>query len=142
MGDYWIGVASRDHVKGAVEGGFCQLGHGKEAPVRRLNKGDRLVYYSPRERMKAGKPLKAFTAIGRVADDEPHQVTQSAEFRCFRRKVDYFEAHDAAIEPLLAHLAFSQGKSSWGQAMRRGLFKIQQNDYERIASAMGVSEHS
>jgi len=33
---YWIGVASRDHVMQGKAGGFCQLGHGKAAPVKRL----------------------------------------------------------------------------------------------------------
>ena len=37
---YWIGVASRDHVMKGVAGGFCQLGHGKSAPVKRLAPGD------------------------------------------------------------------------------------------------------
>ena|SRR5664279_630830 len=36
---YWIGVASRDHVMKGVVGGFCQLGHGKAAPVKRLSPG-------------------------------------------------------------------------------------------------------
>jgi hypothetical protein len=29
MTSYWIGVASRDHVRSAVAGEFCQLCHGK-----------------------------------------------------------------------------------------------------------------
>ena len=50
---YWVGVASHDHVQGAVQGGFCQLGHGKEALVRPLKAGDLIVFYSPRELMGA-----------------------------------------------------------------------------------------
>ena len=63
---YWIGIASRDHVRMGTAGGFCQLGHGKAAPVRRLGSGDRIIYYSPRERMRDGAPIQAFTAIGKV----------------------------------------------------------------------------
>jgi hypothetical protein len=33
---YWIGVASRNHVRMGMAGGFCQLCHGKAAPMRRL----------------------------------------------------------------------------------------------------------
>jgi hypothetical protein len=33
---YWIGAASRDHVMKGKAAGFCQLGHGKAAPVKRL----------------------------------------------------------------------------------------------------------
>ena len=31
---YWIGVASRQHVLTAVEGGFAQFGHGKPGPAK------------------------------------------------------------------------------------------------------------
>lgn len=80
MRSYWVGVASRDHVRAAVRGGFAQLNHGKEAPIRRLTPGDRILYYSPRVRMREGKPVQAFTAIGEVLEGEPHQVSQSEEF--------------------------------------------------------------
>ena len=42
--NHWIGVASSDHVKRGVAGGFCQLGHGRREPVKRLKPGDRIVY--------------------------------------------------------------------------------------------------
>ncbi|MDQ7862723.1 hypothetical protein RCO48_21920 [Peribacillus frigoritolerans] len=32
---YWIGVASRDHVMKGIDGGFAQLCHGKEAPLKK-----------------------------------------------------------------------------------------------------------
>jgi hypothetical protein len=51
---YWVGVASRDHVIAAGRDGFCQFNHGKEAPIKRLRLGDRLVYYSLKTRMRAG----------------------------------------------------------------------------------------
>jgi hypothetical protein len=57
-----------------VEGGFAQLSHGKEAPIRRLSRGDWLVYYSPRVTHPDGEPLQAFTAIGEVEDDDVYQV--------------------------------------------------------------------
>lgn len=62
----WIGVASRDRVKVAIERGFAQAGHGKMAPVKRLKRCDLLLYYSPRERLNAGEQVQAFTAIDRV----------------------------------------------------------------------------
>jgi hypothetical protein len=45
---YWIGIASLDHVRKGIEGGFCQLCHRKTGPMRRLAPGDWIVYYSPR----------------------------------------------------------------------------------------------
>jgi len=64
---FWIGVASRDHVHRGVAGGFCQLGHGKAAPIRRLAPGDWIAHYSPRESYPDGALLQAFTAIGEVS---------------------------------------------------------------------------
>ena len=67
---YWVGVASRDHVRRGAEGGFCQLGHGKAAPVERLSPGDWIAYYSPRTEMRGGETVQAFSAIGTVEPGE------------------------------------------------------------------------
>ena len=142
MTRYWVGVASRDHVRTAVDGGFCQLNHGKAAPLERIARGDRILYYSPLEAITAGKPIKAFTAIGKIIDDEPYQAVQSERFKPFRRKVDYFRAKDAAIHPLLDSLSFSRGGQAWGQALRRGFFEIEKDDYEVIAEAMTVKDRT
>lgn len=138
MTRYWIGVASRDHVLAAVHGGFCQLNHGKEAPVKRLAPGDRILYYSPTAEREGGQPLQAFTAIGEVLAGEPYQVKQTERFRPFRRDVRYFDGHEAPIRPLLPNLAFAQGAATWGQVVRRGTFRIEQADYCIIAAAMGL----
>lgn len=139
MTRYWVGVASRDHVLVAVRGGFCQLNHGKEAPMKRLGPGDRILYYSPRAKMQAREPLQAFTAIGEVLQGEPYQAKQSERFQPFRRDVRYFDAREASIRPLLPDLCFAQGRASWGQVMRRGTFRIKPADYCIIAEAMGVA---
>ncbi len=65
---HWVGVASHEHVRRAVEGGFFQANHGKEAPLKRVARGGRVLFYSPREGMRSGKAVNAFTAIGTVAD--------------------------------------------------------------------------
>lgn len=135
----WIGVASRDHVKAAIKGGFAQAGHGKMAPVKRMKRGDHILYYSPRERLDAGEQVQAFTAIGRVEDDEPHQAIQSECFEPFRRKVLYFQARDAAIRPLLEDLDLTRGRAAWGIAFRRSLFKIDDRDFRIIARVMDAA---
>ena len=45
---YWINTASRDHVKGGVAGGFTQVDHGKDTRLKRMSKGDGIIFYSPR----------------------------------------------------------------------------------------------
>ena len=137
---YWVGVASREHVRAAVEGAFCQLSHGKEDPVRKLKRGDHLVFYSPRERLGDGEPVQAFTAIGQILDDAPFQIKQADNFHPFRRKAHYPNLKEASIHPLLEQLSFTQGRSSWGMAFRRGTFKISWQDFDKIERAMKACE--
>jgi len=41
---YWIVVVSKDHLERGVAGSFMQVNHGKEAPLKRLQKGDWVVF--------------------------------------------------------------------------------------------------
>src|SRR5262249_9296661 len=68
---YWIGVASREHVRLGVKGGFAQFSHGKLAPARRLSQGDWIIYYSPKLKFGEAEPCQKFVAIGRAIDREP-----------------------------------------------------------------------
>ncbi len=135
---YWIGVASRDHVTRGVAGGFCQLSHGKSAPVKRLSPGDWIAYYSPRAEMRAGDPVQAFTAIGRIKPGEAYAGDMGGGFHPIRRDVDWCKAREAPIRPLLDRLSFTAGKTSWGVAFRRGSFAVSAEDFAVIAEAMGV----
>jgi hypothetical protein len=137
---YWIGVASRDHVMKGVAGGFCQLGHGKSAPVKRLAPGDWIAYYSPRPRIDGGEPVQAFTAIGRIKAGEPYAADMGGGFHPVRRDVDYRKAAEAPIQPLLDRLSFTGGRQSWGHAFRRGSFTVPVEDFLTIAEAMSVPE--
>lgn len=134
----WVGVVSRDHAMQAVAGGFFQSNHGKEAPVARMARGDHVLFYSPKMQKNGGEPVQSFTAVGRVEDSEPKQVRQSETFHPFRRKVHWFDSHDAPIKPMLEDLEFTKGRSSWGMILRRGLFDISDHDYKIIARAMGT----
>lgn len=135
---YWVGVASHEHVKTGVAGGFAQLGHGKHAPVRRLRPGDWIVYYSPKSTMSGGELLQAFTAIGKVKPRDAYLVEQTNDFHPFRRDVDYRRsARPAALAELRERLAFTRGRGShWGVAFRRGSFEISREDFALIAEAM------
>ena len=61
--NHWIGVVSRSHVLRGIEGGFAQMNHGKQAPLKRMKTGDGLIYYSPREAHPDGAPLQADDGI-------------------------------------------------------------------------------
>jgi hypothetical protein len=139
---HWVGVASHDHVLGAVQGGFCQLGHGKEALVRRLKSGDLIVFYSPRELMRSGPVLHAFTAAGRILDEFPYQAEQSAGFCPYRRRTKFFKSNQAPVRPLLQELTFTRGRENWGLPFRRGAFRITADDFKRIAKAMSIKSEA
>jgi hypothetical protein len=135
---YWIGVASRDHVLRGVEGGFCQLDHGKAGALKKMQAGDRLIYYSPRTEMMGGDPVQSFTAIGAVQPGEPYPFDMGGGFVPFRKNVKFRAAKDAPIKPLLDRLSFTRGRKSWGYAFRGSFFEITPEDYTLIADAMGA----
>jgi hypothetical protein len=137
---YWIGVVSREHVLRGVEGGFAQLGHGKEAPLRRLAPGDGLVYYSPRTAHPDGEPLQAFTAIGEVEDEDVFEVELDGGFRPWRRRVRYRPGREVPAMEVLDHLDVVPDRRRWGMVLRRGLVEISDADFGRIAEAMVESE--
>ena len=84
---YWVGVASRDHVLLGVAGGFCQVCHGKQAPLARMKRGDWILYYSPKTGMNSGEKVQAFTAVGQIVDDRVYQFRMAENFEPFRRDV-------------------------------------------------------
>jgi hypothetical protein len=48
---YWINTISLDHVTLGVEGEFTQANHGSPYNLKRMQKGDGIVFYSPKETM-------------------------------------------------------------------------------------------
>ncbi len=143
MSRHWIAVASADHARRGRELGIMQVCHGKGGPLRRVQPGDGVVYYSPTTAFRGKDRLQAFTMIGRAKGDEVYQagVDQSGlgdGFRPFRRDVEYVEADEAPILPLLDRLELTRGKKSWGYAFRFGLVEISKADFDTVAQAMGA----
>lgn len=141
--NYWIGVVSLNHVQRGVAGGFAQMNHGKQAPLRRMKAGDGLVYYSPRQFYPDGPPLQAFTAIGRIRDGRvyPHDMTHEGVpgFVPWRIDVDFWPAQVAPIQPLIDTLECIADKRHWGAAFRYGQLRVSAQDFALIARAMGCT---
>jgi hypothetical protein len=135
MTKYWIAVASAEHARRG-KAGFMQVNHGKKAPLQRLRAGDGVTYYSPAETIGGKDKLQSFTTIGRVRDEELYQGVMGGDFVPWRRNVDYAEASEAPIGPLLDTLDFTRGNRNWGYQMRFGLFEISEHDFRVIAEAM------
>lgn len=138
---YWVIVASKDHVEKGISEGFAQACHGKSAPLKRMRKGDFIIYYSSKQTM--GKPDKRqnFTAIGQVKNDETYQFQMTADFCPSRRDIEFFEHRDVSILPLIKDLDFIQNKQSWGYPFRFGFFEINKRDFDLISMQMLQQEY-
>jgi hypothetical protein len=132
----WINTVSRDHVERGVRGRFTQANHGKPHMLRKMARGDWIIFYSPKTAYPDGAPLQAFTAIGRVADDEPYQAEVAPEVVHWRRNVDFLDCAETPIRPLIDELGFIEDKSRWGYKFRFGVFRIDDHDLAVIRAAM------
>lgn len=138
---YWIGVASQEHVARGVDGGFCQLCHGKAQPLKRMQQGDWIIYYSPKILFGGDESCQQFTAIGRVVGAEVYAFEMAPGFVPFRRDIDFVSARPVAIQPLIHKLDFIKNKSRWGYAFRFGHIEISAADFALIAQQMLAPEH-
>ncbi|MCZ7356502.1 MAG: EVE domain-containing protein [Candidatus Methanoperedens sp.] len=135
---FWINTVSKEHVMLGKQNGFVQSGHGKPAPLKRLKKGDRIIFYSPKTSLENGEPLKSFTAIASIIDDKIYQVELSDDFKPYRINAQYEDCNEVKIEPLIENLSFIKNKKSWGYMFKFGLFKIDKRDFDLIYSKMKI----
>ena len=70
--------------------------------------------------------------------EAPYQFDMGGGFHPFRRDVDWLDAREAAIQPLLPLLEFAAGGRNWGRKFRFGLFSISDHDMAIIANAMNA----
>jgi hypothetical protein len=138
MTQHWIAVASADHVRRGLKGGFMQVSHGKLGPLKKIATGDRVAYYSPTEIYGNKDQFQSFTAVGTVREGEPYDADMGGGFVPYRRDVEWDEANQAPIHPLLEQLEFTAGKRNWGYQLRFGLFKASADDFAIIESAMNA----
>jgi hypothetical protein len=134
----WIAVASADHVRCGRAAGFMQAGHGKAAPLRRIQPHDRVACYSPTIEFRGSDKCQAFTALGIVCDRPPYRPAAEGDFSPYRRDVTWLDTREAPVKPLLDALEFCARGRNWGYQFRFGLFRISGHDMRTIAKAMGV----
>ena len=133
MTRFWIGVVSKEHVLRGVQGGFCQVCHGKKAPLNRMKKGDYLLYYSPKYQLKGQEKLQAFTAVGKILDDTAYQVEMFEDFFPFRRDVSYYQpVKDCHIEQVRTHPEWRQ----YASQIRYGHFEVSKEFFLYIFEQM------
>ncbi len=135
----WIAVASAEHARrgcAVPQQGYMQVCHGKCAPLKRLQPGDRVAYYAPAVTMGGKDRLQSFVSIGLVQPGVPYAVDMGGGFVPFRRDVAYVCAQEAPITPLLERFEFVQDRARWGYKFRLGLFTVGDADMRLIAHAM------
>lgn len=137
---YWIITASKEHVQDGARGGFAQACHGKSTPLRKMNKGDYVIYYSSKEYFDKKEKCQKFTAIGQVKADEIYQFEMTPEFCPFRIDIDFLESNEISIIPLINELEFIPNKQKWGYPFRWGILEINKHDFELISTLM-LNEH-
>ncbi|MFT3702033.1 MAG: EVE domain-containing protein [Agriterribacter sp.] len=137
---YWIAAISKEHTMKGVAGGFIQVCHGKQAPLKRMKKGDYLLIYSSKITMEGMEKCQAFTAVGQVKDDEVYQFEMSANFHPHRRNIEFLKCNEVSIIPLINDLEFISNKKSWGYPFRFGFFEINEKDFTLITAAMLKNE--
>lgn len=103
---HWVIVASRDHARRGVDGGFVMANHGKRAPLARMSVGDGIFIYSPRTTHPSGEALRAITIVGEVTGDEPEpsEVIEGG----FRRAAHLREIEPLPLEEIREHLPVSR----------------------------------
>ncbi len=139
MISHWIGVAAAEHVRRGVQEGFAMFAHGRHSAAEKVQPGDRVTYYSPREGLNAGAEVRAFTAIGVVADAPVRERAMFHGLTGAARSVDWIkEARPADVYSLLERFSFVVDRAHWGMYFRRSLFRIAPADFAHIADAMGV----
>jgi hypothetical protein len=84
-----------------------QVCRGKAGPLKRIQGGDVMVYYSPTTAMGGKDKLQAFTAIGVVRVGEPYPFDMGGGFVPYRKDVDWWPAEQAPIQPLLGSVDVS-----------------------------------
>ncbi|KRE47624.1 hypothetical protein ASG92_10370 [Arthrobacter sp. Soil736] len=133
----WLAVVSAEHVRRAVALGIAQIGHGKRANLSRMHAGDTLIFYSPVQRLGDRIPLRHFTALGEIADDEIWQADEG-DFKPFRRRVNYADTAPVELGSVRDQLHLT-AEANWGYQLRRGLVPLDAHDVNVLRFAMARS---
>ncbi|MEU1511096.1 EVE domain-containing protein [Streptomyces sp. NPDC005811] len=137
----WLGVVSAEHARLASRHGWIQLNHGDRRNLVRLRRGDGFVFYSPTERMGDRAKLRAFTALGTVADDEPYLAAETVDMgargtlRPWRRTVDFAPVRAVGLHTVTHDLLLTRERS-WGHGLRFGLLPLAGADFAVLRGAM------
>lgn len=125
---YWVAVISYEHAAKAAAGGFLQVCHGKESPLRKTKAGDVFYIYCPREKMKDGLKMQLIAYRGQFKNDSVYQIEQMPGFTPYRKDVVIDNNFSPiSLDEVRESLEWT-ANSNWGMMARRGFFEITQSD--------------
>lgn len=133
---FWVVVTSRDHALDGAKAGIVQVNHGKNAPLKRMAAGDKVLYYASKMIIGQKELCQRFVALATLADDDIFQHEMTQTFKPYRRKANYEQVKEAEIRPLIDSLDFITNKEKWGYIFRIGFFEINKHDFDLITSHM------
>lgn len=118
----WVLVASLDHARRGLTGGFVMANHGKRAPLARMSPDDGIVIYSPTTTYPQGRPLRAITIVGSVtgAEPEPSDVIENG----YRRRAALREIEPLPLDRVRDHLPTNR--------LRFGFFELSTADADAV----------
>jgi hypothetical protein len=119
---HWVIVASREHARRGVTGGFVMTNHGKRAPLTRMSRGDGIFIYSPATTYPGGEALRAVTVVGEITGDEPEPSDVIGGGFCHAAKLR--EIEPLPLEQIRPHLPVSR--------LRLGFFELDTADANAI----------
>ncbi|HEY1134526.1 MAG TPA: hypothetical protein VGE77_08100 [Nocardioides sp.] len=135
----WVCVISRADALAAIATGVLCLGPTGESRLRRMQLGDGVVVYSPREGRRTGAPVRRFTAVGTVTGVAAYQG-DGVEPEDWCRAVDLAETGgEVPVADLLARLRFVRDEPGWGVVFRPGFLEVGIEDVEVVRAAMAAA---
>ncbi len=115
-------MASLEHARRGLAGGFIMANHGKRAPLARMNAGDRILVYSPKTAFPDGRPFHAIGIVGSITGTEPEPSPIIAGG--FRRAADLREIEPIPLAAVRDYLPTSR--------LRFGCFELSEDSAEAI----------
>ncbi len=121
--NFIIGVVHAAQVAAGKRQGFLAFSHGKEAAVRNLNVGDKVVFYAPKTDFD-GAPVQAFIGHATVTGAAPRQTDYMPGHPAWVRDAAFDDVAEVPVRPMLEELSFVKNPKHWGMAFRQGKFSI------------------
>lgn len=138
---YWVTNAAQEHVNLVRQKGYTQLNMGPREPLKKMNQGDWIIYYSPTVLFQCpDTACHTFTAISCLTDNHIYQ--QPTNHERWRRNVQYFECKPHHVQHFHHSVDFMKQYEDWLDALLEPIFEISRNDFATIANKIIIPSNN